>query len=144
MTVLLRLVLAASLLAPLAACSTFGGGGGEPEPVVVAEPAVRPVDEVRSVEIGRTRDGIVVTAYGLAPTLGYADPRLEARRGGRIAEDGFLDFDFVATLPDPAAAVAGDPAARLMRADRLIVIEAVRQAKGLRIHGISGGRAVVF
>lgn len=143
MTAFARLILAVLLLAPLAGCSVFGGGE-EPEPVEVIEPAVRPVDEIRGIEIGRTRDGIVVTAFGLAPTLGYADPRLEARRGGRVAEDGFLDFDFVGTIPDPAAAVPGNPEARLLRADRLITIEAARQAKGLRIHGVRGGRAVVF
>ncbi|HUF57554.1 MAG TPA: hypothetical protein VMM55_13445 [Thermohalobaculum sp.] len=143
MTVFVRLILAVLLLAPFSACSAFGGDDA-PEPADVVEPAVRPVEEIRGIEIGRTRDGIVVTAFGIAPTLGYADPRLEARRGGLIAEDGFLDFDFVATLPDPAAAVAGDPAARLLRADRLIAIEAARQARGLRIHGVSGGRAVVF
>lgn len=143
MTILLRLIVASALLAPLPACSMFGGGE-EPEPAELVEPAVRPVDEIRGVEIGRTRDGIVVTAFGLAPTLGYADPRLEARRGGRVAEDGFLDFDFVGTIPDPAAAVPGNPEARLLRADRLITIEAARQAKGLRIHGVQGGHAVVF
>lgn len=143
MTALLRLIVVSVLLVPLAACSVFDGDA-EPEAVAAAEPAVRPVDEILGVEIGRTRDGIVVTAFGVAPTLGYADPRLEARRGGLVATDGFLDFDFVATLPDPAAAVAGDPAARILRADRLIALEAVRRAQGLRIHGIQGGQAVVF
>lgn len=143
MTVFFRLIVAALLLAPLAGCSAFGGDDAT-EPAEVIEPAVRPVDEIRGIEIGRTRDGIVVTAFGIAPTLGYADPRLEARRGGRVAEDGFLDFDFVATIPDPAAAVPGNPEARLLRADRLITIEAARQARGLRIHGVSGGRAVAF
>ena len=144
MSVLLRLVAVVLVLGPAAACSSFGGGG-EPETVVEAAPVVAPVEEVRGIEIGRTRDGIVVTAFGLAPGLGYANPRLEARRGGRPAEDGFLDFDFVATAPDPQTAMpAGLPQARLLRADRLIVLDAARRAAGLRIHAARGGRAIAF
>ena len=141
----LRLTLAALMLAALPGCSSFGGDEPETVEPVPTAPAVLPMEDVRSVEIGRTWDGLVLTAFGLAPGLGYADPRLEARRGGRLAPDGYLDFDFVATAPAGGSDLPrGRPEARLLRADRLIGLEAASRAKGVRIHAARGGRAIAF
>lgn len=143
MLTILRLTLAAMMVAALPSCSFFGDDAAE----VAADTAapVRPVQEIRAIEVGRTWDGIMVTAFGLAPGLGYAEPRLEARRGGRPAPDGYLDFDFVATAPAPGFEMPrGRPEARIMRADRLIGINAARGVAGIRVHAASGGRAIAF
>lgn len=138
-----RLVAMLLLLAPVA-CSSSGNEVGN-----IATPAsvetARPVEDVRLLEIGRTRDGVMVSAYGIAPGIGYSRPRLEPRRGGRIGTDGFLDFDFVADPPDPGFALPqGQARARILRADRLLGVETVRAAQGLRVHGASGGQQLVF
>lgn len=136
------------VLAPLAACSVFGGDAEEESVAaapVAAEPMIRPIESVRGVEIGRTRDGVVLTAYGIAPGLGYASPQLRERRGGRIGTDGYLDFDFVATAPDREFQLPeGKPQARILRADRLLAIEVLQQARGIRIHDARGGQQIEF
>ena len=147
MTRALRLLAILSLLPFAAACGILGDDiDEEPEaPVVDAGPMVRSVDDVRSIEIGRTRDGVVVTAYGIAPGIGYALPRLEPRRNGRLGTDGFLDFDFVANAPDPGFQMPqGQVQARVLRADRLIGVNTLSSAAGIRVHGRSGGKQFEF
>ena len=58
-----------------------------------------PLQAVQSVEIGRTSNGILLTAHGTAPGLGYSLPALRVRRGGELGPDGYQEFDFVATAP---------------------------------------------
>ena len=58
-----------------------------------------PITAVRSVELGRTRDGFLITAFGTAPGLGYALPALRARRSGEPGADGYIEYDFVASEP---------------------------------------------
>ena len=139
-------VIAAACLA-LAGCSMFGdddepaAAGGEVAPAQLHVP----VDAVRHIEFGRTRDGIVITAIGVAPGLGYSMPELRARREGRPGPDGYLDFDFVARQPDPGLALGeGTVQARTVRADLHLKISELQGARGLRVHGISGGLQADF
>ncbi len=131
----------------LAGCSMFGG---DDEPSVTGDDAVPaqlhvPVEAVRNIEIGRTRDGIVITAIGTAPGLGYSVPELRARREGKPGPDGYLDFDFVARQPDPALALGtGTVPARTVRADLHLKLNELQGARGLRIHGVSGGLQADF
>ncbi len=78
-----------------AALGLAGCGGGGDEAEQAAEQAVEaarfaPVDKVLNVEIGRTRNGYLISATGLAPGLGYGAPELRARREGRPGPDGFI------------------------------------------------------
>jgi len=132
-----RAAVAVALSAPMGACSWFGDD--EPEAPVAVTPVIRaPVQvlAVRAVEIGRTRDGLVITAYGTAPGLGYGSPTLQTRREGQPASDGFVDYDFVALPPDPGFELPqGSVEARELRADALVKIEDLQGAAGIRVHG---------
>ena len=140
-------------LAAVAAALLAGGcglfGGDDEEEVAAEQAAVEasyePVTEVRQIEIGRTRNGLVITAYGIAPGMGYAAPELRPRRDGRPGPDGYLDYDFVARAPhNPPAAAQTAPRARQVRADELIDINELRGVQGIRIHADEGGMMMNF
>ncbi len=136
----------AALLA-LGGCSLFGSDDEEPEAAAeqAPEPSYDSVDEVAHIEIGRTRDGLVITAYGVTPTLGYAAPELRLRRDGAPGPEGYLDFDFVARVPaEPVATADTSPRARMIRADYLIPLRQLRGARGFRIHAAEGGMMMNF
>lgn len=141
-----RLAALAAVLAMLGAAGCSSDEEEAPEAAIpsVAEPVA--VEQVASLEIGRTRDGIVLTAYGVAPGIGYAAPTLVPRRGGQAASDGFLDFDFVATPPDVGFGLGqgSNSRARLVRADRLIKGQRLRGVVGVRVHGARGGQQIAF
>ncbi len=104
-----------------------------------------PVQAVRSVEIGRTSNGILLTAFGTAPGLGYSLPALRVRRGGKPAVDGYLDFDFVATEPAPGFNLPpGNTRTRSIRADLPIDLSALRGIRGLRVWSIQGQIQIDF
>lgn len=104
-----------------------------------------PVQAVRDLEIGRSRDGFIVTAFGTAPALGYARPRLRPRRDGNPGQDGFIDYDFVADPPKPGLERAqGSLQARQLRADVLLPQRRLRGAAGIRVHSLSGGVELGF
>ena len=135
----------------VAGCSLFSGdeeSGDNAETLSEEELAPTrgvPIEAVRDIEIGRTRDGFAVTAFGTAPALGYSQPRLRARRDGRPGPDGFLDFDFVATPPQIGLERgAGRPEARSIRADALIPRSDLANVSGIRVHTLSGGLQVAF
>lgn len=140
------------LVAALSGCSMFGDDksdgpgllfGGDDEVVVQREPA--PVQALRKIEIGRTRDGYSVTAFGTAPTTGYGAASLRARRAGAPADDGYLDFDFVAVPPDPALNMPqGTIDARAIRADARLTVRQTAEIRGLRIHTITNSGQVDF
>lgn len=150
MTVHRRWVLAGVAAALLGGCSIFGGNDGEDETLEARTQAPQerprePVIEVERVEIGQTRDGIALTAFGIAPGLGYGRPRLVARRGGAPAEDGYLDFDFFVTPPDPSLALGqGERSARRVRVDLIVPNDRLRGRSGIRIHGVETGVRVPF
>src|SRR5699024_2866798 len=58
-----------------------------------------PIQNVQRAEIGRTRNGFLITAYGAAPGFGYTFPVLQPRRDGAPGIDGYVDYDFMATEP---------------------------------------------
>ena len=104
-----------------------------------------PVTAVRSVELGRTRDGFLITAIGTAPGLGYSLPALRVRRGGRPDAEGYVEFDFVATEPAPGVALPpGTSQARAMRADLAVKLRDLRGASGIRVIARSGGVQMDF
>ena len=104
------------------------------------EAAAVPVQAVRSLEIGRTRSGYMITAFGTAKGLGYGKPHLRPRRDGALGVEGFIDFDFVAFPPDPAFDLGvGTIEARALRADLPVDADALRGARGIRVHGAAGG-----
>lgn len=138
---------AAVLMLGLGGCSWLGLGGKDDEKAVEVEVEAfyEPVEAVRNIEIGRTRDGAAVTAYGYAPGLGYSAPELRPRREGNIGPDGYLDFDFFARAPAPGFGLGqGELRARLVRADMLLTLRALEGVRGIRIHGASGGLQVAF
>lgn len=104
-----------------------------------------PIQAVRSIEIGRTRDGFIVTALGTAPGLGYSLPQLRPRRSGAPGADGFIEFDFVATEPAEGLNLPpGTTGARALRADLPVTLLELRGAAGIRILAINGGVQMTF
>ena len=142
-------VSAAAIVAMLAlgGCSWFSSDDDEAELAeqAAAEAIFVPVETVRDIEIGRTRNGFVITAFGVAPGLGHGAPELRARREGKVGPDGFLDFDFVAQAPDPGFNLGqGTEQARTIRADLQVKGRDLRGAVGIRVHGVSGGVQMRF
>lgn len=104
-----------------------------------------PVTAVRSVELGRTRDGFLITAFGTAPALGYALPALVVRRSGEPAADGYIEYDFVASEPAPGFSLPqGTTQTRALRADLAVTIRDLRGASGIRILALAGGVQMDF
>lgn len=129
-------------------CSLFSSD--DEEEAAAAEQAdpearIEPIEAVRHIEIGRTRNGYVISAIGTAPGLGYGAPELRARREGKPGTDGFIDLDFVAQAPDAGFNLGeGSVIAREVRADLLVPEQYFRGAAGVRIHGVSGGLRMLF
>lgn len=142
--------LSGALVAALMGLAGCAADDSEPASLFAEDPAPPaappvPVQTVTSVELGRTRDGFIITALGTAPGLGYARPQLQPRREGAPGTDGYLDFDFVAVPPAPGFALPqGDPAARGLRADYAVRLRALRGAGGIRIHARDGGVQMQF
>ena len=132
----------------LGGCSLFGSGDDEAAAAAEQVEAVSlyvPVEVVRYIEIGRTRNGYVITARGEAPGLGHGAPELRARREGKVGPDGFIDYDFVAQAPDPNLNLGqGTVQARMIRADLHVTARDLQGAVGVRIHGVSGGLQMLF
>jgi hypothetical protein len=148
----LALAPATVLAAVLAAALALGGcsksksddeknAGAQVAPQVIYVPAAT----VRSLEIGTTRNGYVITAHGFAPGIGFSVPALRPRREGRPGLDGYIDLDFVARAPDPALNLGeGSVPARAIRADLHLTTTQLRGAAGIRVHGTSGGLQINF
>lgn len=134
----------------LGACGVFSGE--DPEPLDFSNAPEAPVQQVQvpvaavdDVEIGRTRDGFVITAVGQAPGIGHSRPRLRPRRDGRPGPDGFLDLDFLVTPPDERFEMpAGPERAREVRADLAVDETFFRGSTGLRVHAFQGGLQIPF
>lgn len=110
-----------------------------------ARQAIVPIQAVRSVEMGRTRDGFIITAFGTAPGLGYALPTLRPRRGGLPGADGYIEFDFVAVEPPAGLNLPqGTTQARALRADLPVRLSALQGAAGLRVLALRGGVQMDF
>lgn len=104
-----------------------------------------PIQAVREIEIGRTRDGFIITAFGTAPGLGFSLPQLRPRRSGAPGADGFVEYDFVATEPaDGLNLPPGTSSARALRADRPVALSELRGATGIRVFAINGGVQLTF
>jgi hypothetical protein len=104
-----------------------------------------PVQAVRSVEIGRTSNGILITAFGTAPGLGYSLPALRVRRNGQPASDGYIEFDFVATAPAEGVELPpGTTRTRALRADLPVEMRALRGVRGFRVMALQGAIQIDF
>ena len=135
---------------------TLGGCGfslfGDDEPAAqetqqtIAPRQVKvPIQAVRSVEMGRTRDGFIITAYGTASGLGYSLPSLRPRRGGAPGNDGYIEYDFVAVEPAQGFQLPpGNTQTRAVRADLPVPLAALQGALGLRVLALSGGVQMDF
>jgi len=136
----------------LPGCAWLGFGEDEAEAPETEPPAEglaargrEPVESVEAIEIGRTAQGVAVAAFGTAPGLGYARPRLLPRRGGELSPDGFIEFDMLAIPPDPDRDLPrGEASARRLRADALIDAEDLAGARGVRVFALQGGRQLSF
>lgn len=140
------LAVAIAAVISLAGCSLFGSDKPKETETQAAEadPYI-PVETVRNIEIGRTRNGIAITAFGIAPGLGYGAPELRARRDGTAGPDGILDFDFVARAPDANFKLGeGSVSARAVRADTLLSPSQLQGVRGIRVHADSGGLQMLF
>lgn len=140
------LAIAAAVLLSLDGCSVFKSDKNEEaEAQAAATDTFVPVETVRNIEIGRTRNGIAVTAYGIAPALGFAGAELRPRREGKPGPDGVLDFDFVARPPDARFNLGeGAIPARAIRADTLLSPRQLEGVRGIRIHAAQGGLQMAF
>ena len=142
------LLLVASLA--LTGCGAFGSDDDEKAEEAAAEAAaqaalIEPIEQVLAVEVGRTRNGYVISANGLAPGLGYSAPELRPRRDGRPGLDGFIDYDFTVQAPDPRRQLGqGTPSARRIQVRHQIKNDDLRGAIGLRVHGLRGGVQMRF
>jgi hypothetical protein len=136
-----RRLLAALAIGALAACAD------ESEPESVAPPAPPPgperflVQQVDRLSLGRTHDGFMLAAFGVAETAGWRLPRLEPAGSG-LGPDGFLTFDFTA-IP-PAEGVAAPEGARRVRADVELSPTMLRGAAGVRVRAASGAVEAAF
>ena len=143
----IRPVLPLLVVLSLVAC---GDGGGSPEGEseageAAAEAPQVPVQTVRSVEIGRTRDGFLITAHGTAPGLGYSLPTLRPRRDGGPGVDGYIEYDFVATEPPTGFELpTGTREARELSAYLPVSVNALRGAAGIRVLALRGGAQLDF
>lgn len=117
----------------------------EAERVAEAREVKVPIQTVQRAEIGRTRNGFLITAYGVAPGFGYTFPVLQPRREGRPGIDGYVDYDFMATEPLPDQNLPqGMASNQVIRADLPVDADALRGVAGIRIHGLSGGAQIDF
>ncbi len=131
----------------LAGCGLFGDDDPTPEAVAPDPAAVESVNvqAVQRLEIGRSRAGLVLAAFGTAPGLGFSKPRLVARRDGAPGADGMLDYDFVVDTPPRGVALPpGTPKARSVRADVEISVATAQQVRGVRVHANVGGVQMLF
>jgi hypothetical protein len=104
-----------------------------------------PVESVRNLEIGQTRNGFLITAYGTAPGLGYSLPRLRPRRGGAPGIDGYVEYDFVASEPPAGFDLPpGSARTRTLRADLPVRAAELRGAAGIRVLAMRGGAQLDF
>ncbi len=127
-----RRLLAALAALVLAGCADEPAPAPEPEP---AGPVAERILRVDGLTLGRTHDGFMLAAFGVAETAGWRLPRL-APVGSAPGADGFLTFDYVAIPPE--APLAAPESARRVRADAPIDPGALRGAAGVRVRAATG------
>lgn len=131
-----RGAMVALLVIGLTACS----GSDEEEPAVDStppEPEKVLMQSVTAIDFGRTFDAVVISVEGVAPGLGYQNPELRNHAGGARSQDGFGQFDLVATPPDEELAntlpQAGSTNALRIRADRELPAAVLQGLRGVRV-----------
>ncbi|MEM6440282.1 MAG: hypothetical protein AAF763_11400 [Pseudomonadota bacterium] len=104
------------------------------------------IDSIESLEVGTTRNGVLLSAFGSAPRQGWFQPALRPLNDGLPGPDGFLDFEFVAAPPElngGAALPVGAPAQRRVKAVRPIPRRTLSGAAGLRVFAAQGPPAAL-
>lgn len=132
-----RAALAVLGLLVLAACSS---PPPEPPPVTAPDDGRRPVLGVVDLEVGRLRDGYMLTVFGETPTPGWSSAELRLM-DTVPGPDGFLDVDFVARPPAGEISIeaAGAPERqRRVRGDLVLPEDRRRQLSGVRVHTAGG------
>ena len=142
------LALVAALILGGCGIGSLWGDEEEPETEVETSPAVQrkvPVQSIGKLEIGRTRDGILITALGTAQSLGYSLPTLRVRRDGRPGGDGFIEYDFVANEPAPELEFpVGTTRTRALRADLPVRVDELRGVRGIRVWSATNAMQIDF
>ena len=114
---------------------------------------MEPVDDGRrlvlsitDVDVGRTFDGILVTARGETETAGWSAAMLRPRAADLTLDIGVLAFDLVARPPAtaPTGALAALPAARRVETALPLSLQALQGVSELRVHSQTNAAAVSF
>lgn len=122
-----RIVLGGLAALALGACADDEAPAPPAPPPAPAEPARVAVARVATLELGRTRTGFVLVAFGEAEGLGWRLPQLRPISPTPDAE-GLIVFELVAIPP----ATPG-PGVQRIRADTPLASEALRGAQGVRV-----------
>lgn len=133
------------MAAALAAALTAAACADDPAPEAAAPPPADEavtrvaVDQALTAEIGRTHDGFVLSATGLAQGVGWRAARL--RPVTVVAgPDGFIEFVLVAEPP-----AARDPGLQQrIRADTVLAPEQLAFARGARVSARAGTAETLF
>jgi hypothetical protein len=122
---------------------TFSGDLSPTDPVLQAayvETLRTVVPRVVGLELGRTRDGFALAAFGSTDERGWSSAQLRPR-DPLVAPDGFMEFDLTGVPPQGAAPIAG-PAP--IRADRALAEALVGQTRGARVFAVEGSMEGLF
>lgn len=146
---LLSRLCALAAVAALAACAD---DPAPPTPQDMDEVGVKQVvARVARLEIGRTHDGFILTAYAEADGVGWSRPQLRPRTG-TVGPDGFFEFDFVASPAAPPKPKKGKPPppppppglTQKLRADTPVSDALMENARGVRVFGAQAGAEISF
>lgn len=143
MTTLIRRLFLLIGISALAACSYLPDVGlfddDEPAAAAAADPDANlppkvVVNRIENLELGRLYDGFMLTAFGIAPGVGYYQPELRPRFGGRPGPDGMYEYDLVVRPPaDPNAGADAPITARIVRAETELTPAMLRGSRGVRV-----------
>ncbi|QIE54589.1 hypothetical protein G5B40_03530 [Pikeienuella piscinae] len=114
--------------------SIFGDDAEEAAAQAAQLPHKIPVERIETMELGRLYDGYMLTAYAIAPGVGYYQPELRPRYEGGLSADGFYEFDFLVRPPEDLTIDPGAPlSARMVRGDFELPVDKLRGAAGVRV-----------
>ncbi|MEM1313564.1 MAG: hypothetical protein AAGI51_03360 [Pseudomonadota bacterium] len=108
------------------------------------------VDTVDRLEVGRTRSGVLVAAFGSAVETGWFQPALRPLNAGEPGPDGFLEFEFVAAPPELNVVEGeeqrpplGTPEQRRVKGVRPVTASELTNAAGIRVFAARGAPAAL-
>lgn len=108
------------------------------------------VDTVDRIEVGRTRSGLLLAAFGSAVETGWFQPALRPLNSGVPAPDGFLEFEFVAAPPElnvvdgqEQRPPRGTPEQRRVKGVRPVAATELVDVAGIRVFAARGAPAAL-